>query len=145
MGPWASIYMHQAVRWWRHEMETFSALLVLCEGNSPVSGRFPSQRPVTRSFDVSFDVRPNKRLSKQSKCRGSEAPSHSLWRHHNETLHHQISCNLGDARYRLRVQPFSNLTSVSAVWWHTSGTSFGPPILRLHDFTRYGGTVKPLI
>ena len=22
--------------WWRHQMETFSALLVLCEGNSPV-------------------------------------------------------------------------------------------------------------
>ena len=32
-------------------METFSALLALCEGNSPVTGEFPSQRPVTRSFD----------------------------------------------------------------------------------------------
>ena len=33
-------------------METFSALLALCVGNSPVSGEFPAQRPVTRSFDV---------------------------------------------------------------------------------------------
>ena len=42
---------------WRHQMETFSALLALCEGNSPVTGEFPSQRPVTRSFDVFFDLR----------------------------------------------------------------------------------------
>ena len=47
-------------------METFSALLALCAGNSPVTGEFPAQRPVTRSFDVFFDPRPNKRLSKQS-------------------------------------------------------------------------------
>ena len=43
--------------WWRHQMETFSALLALCAGNSPVSGEFPAQRPVTRSFDVFFDRR----------------------------------------------------------------------------------------
>ena len=36
-------------------METFSALLVLCEGNSPVTGELPSQRPVTLSFDVFFN------------------------------------------------------------------------------------------
>ena len=35
-------------------METFSALLAFCAGNSPVTGEFPSQRPVTRSFDVFF-------------------------------------------------------------------------------------------
>ena len=38
-------------------METFSALLAICAGNSPVSGEFPAQRQVTRSFDVFFDVR----------------------------------------------------------------------------------------
>ena len=42
--------------WWRHQMETFSALLALCAGNSPVTGEFPSQRPVTRSFDVFFHL-----------------------------------------------------------------------------------------
>ena len=40
--------------WWRHQMETFSALLAICAGNSPVSGEFPAKRPVTRSFDVSL-------------------------------------------------------------------------------------------
>ena len=33
-------------------METFFALLAICARNSPVTGEFPSQRPVTRSFDV---------------------------------------------------------------------------------------------
>ena len=36
-------------------METFFALLAICAGNSLVPGGFPSQRPVTRSFDVFFD------------------------------------------------------------------------------------------
>ena len=35
-----------------HQMDTIYALLALCAGNSPVTGEFPSQRPVTRSFDV---------------------------------------------------------------------------------------------
>ena len=69
--------------WWRHQMETFSALLDLCDGNSPVTGEIPSQRPVTRSFDVFFDIRLNKRLSKQPRRRWFETPSHSLWRHCN--------------------------------------------------------------
>ena len=47
------IYMaHAMLSWWRHQMETFSALLALCAGNSPVTGEFPSQRPVTQNFDV---------------------------------------------------------------------------------------------
>ena len=46
-------------------METFSALLAICAGNSPVSGDFPAQSPATRSFDVFYDQRQNKRLSKQ--------------------------------------------------------------------------------
>ena len=41
-------------------METFYALLVICVGNSPVTGEFPTQRPVTRSFDVFFDLSLNK-------------------------------------------------------------------------------------
>ena len=42
-----------------------------------------SQRPVTRSFDVFFDLRLNKRLGKQSWGWWSETPSRSLWRHCN--------------------------------------------------------------
>ena len=37
-------------------MENFSALLAFCEGNPPVTGGFPSQRPVTQSVDVFFDL-----------------------------------------------------------------------------------------
>ena len=46
-------------------MESFSLLLAICAGNSPVTGEFPAQRPVTRIFDVFVDLRLNKRLSKQ--------------------------------------------------------------------------------
>ena len=48
------------------EVTKKSALLAICAGNSPVTGEFPAQRPVTRNFDVFFDLRLNKRLSKQS-------------------------------------------------------------------------------
>ena len=83
-------------------METFSALLALWAGNSPVTGEFPSHRPVTRSFDFFFDVRLNKRLSKQSIRRWFETPSSSLWRHCNAIVPRQIwrqflmyiSCNI---------------------------------------------------
>ena len=57
----------------------FSALPGLCEGNPSVICGFPSQRPVTRSYDIFFDVHLNRQLSKQSKSR--ETSWHSLWRH----------------------------------------------------------------
>ena len=83
--------------WWRHQMETFSALLAICAGNSPVHGEFPTQRPVTRSFDVYFDLRPNKWLSKQSWGWWFETLSCSLWRHRNDysmsPLHHCGYCS----------------------------------------------------
>ena len=55
-------------------METFSALLALCTGNSPVTGEFPAQRPVTRSFDVYFDLHLNKRWV-------NNREAGDLWRH----------------------------------------------------------------
>ena len=73
----------RAPTWWRHQMDTFSALLALCAGNSPVIGEFPAQRPVTRGFDVFFDVHLNKRLNKQSWGWWFQTPSLSLWRHRN--------------------------------------------------------------
>ena len=60
-------------------METFYALLALCAGNSPITGEFLAQRPVTRSFDVFFDLRLNKRLSKHSWGWWSDTPPRSLW------------------------------------------------------------------
>ena len=80
--------IHQCPRnvfleWWRHQVETFSALLALCSGNSPVTGYFPAQRPVTQSFDVFFDLRLNKQLSNQPWGWWFEMPSCPLWRHCN--------------------------------------------------------------
>ena len=45
-----------------------------------------TQRPVTRSFDDFFDLRLNKRLSKQPWGWWFETLSWSLWRHCNENL-----------------------------------------------------------
>ena len=64
-------------------METFSALLAISTGNSTVTGEFPSQRLVTRCFDL----RLNKRLSKQLCGWRFETPSRSLWRHRNDLYH----------------------------------------------------------
>ena len=71
------------IAWWRHQMETLPALLAICAGKSPVPGEFPTQRPVTRSFDVFFDLRLNKRLSKQSWGWWLETLSRPLCRHCN--------------------------------------------------------------
>ena len=79
----AGLFHHLSHQWWRHQMEAFSALLALCAGNSPVTGEFPAQRPVTRGFDVFFDLRLNKRLSKQWWGWCFEAPWRPLWRHCN--------------------------------------------------------------
>ena len=61
-------------------LKTFSMLLA--------PGEFPSQRPVMRGFDVFFDLRLNKRFSKQSRrrCRWIEMPLRSLWRHCNDIV-----------------------------------------------------------
>ena len=64
-----------------------SALLALCAGNSLVIGEFPAQRSVTRSFNIFFDLRLNKCLSKQSWCWWFKTPSCSLWHHCNVICH----------------------------------------------------------
>ena len=82
LHPWGVVQKATAA-WWRHQMETFSVSLALCEGNSPVTSEFPLQMLVTLSFDVFFDLYLNKRLSKPWKCWWFEKPSHPLWRHCN--------------------------------------------------------------
>ena len=83
--------------WWRHQMETFSALLAICAGNSPVPGEFPTQRLVTRSFDVFFDRRLNKRLIKQSWGWWLETLSSPLWRHRNDGLVQDCSNSIANS------------------------------------------------
>ena len=91
MAIQAPVFTKGDFTWWRHQMERFSAQLAICAGNSPVPGEFPTQRPVTRSFDVYFDLRPNKRLSKQSWGWWFETLSCPLWRHRNELDAHSLS------------------------------------------------------
>ena len=87
----ASVKFDMRTSWWRHQMETFSALLAICAGNSPVSGEFPAQRPVKRSFDVFLDLRLNERLSKHSWGWWLETPWCPLWRHSNVILSTNIA------------------------------------------------------
>ena len=82
---------------WRHQIETWSALLALCARNSLVTSEFPSQSPVTRSFDIFFDLPLNKRLSKQSQRQWFKTPSRSLWRHCNDLSADKLS-------WRMRVK-----------------------------------------
>ena len=65
--------------WWRHQMETVSALLAFVRGihRSPVNS--PHKGQSTRSFDVFFYLLLNKWMSKQSWRRWLETPSRSLW------------------------------------------------------------------
>ena len=87
-------YLMSVIRettWWRHELETFFALLAL--------GELPSQRPVTRSVDVFFDLRLNKRLSKPSRRRWFEMLLRSLWCHCNanfkfDLVHCKVACSI---------------------------------------------------
>ena len=71
------------ISWWRHQMKTFSALLAFCAGNSPVTGEFPSQRPVTRSFDFFLWSAPKQTLVQTIETPVIETPSCSLWCHCN--------------------------------------------------------------
>ena len=68
--------------WWRHQMETFSALLAICSGNSPVSGEFHKGQ-WRGAFMFSLACALNKPLSKQSWVWWFETLSRSLWRHCN--------------------------------------------------------------
>ena len=95
-------------------METFFALLAICgEGNPPVKGGFPSQRPVTRSFDVFFDLCLSKWLSKQPRRRWFETHRRSLWLwcHCNEWFLHRASLVSRDK---------TDWHSVALVKYHTS-------------------------
>ena len=100
-------------------METCSALLALCAWNSPVTGEFPSQRPVTRSFDVFVDLRLHKRLSKQSRRRWFETPSQrsstDVGRSSNRRYHCYWRVNSLWPNYAIWLQiPASTLAQVMA-------------------------------
>ena len=112
----ARVYMiHSISTWWRHQMVTFSALLAICAGNSPATGEFPAQRPVTRSFDVFFDLCLNERSGKQSWSWLSETQFRPLWRHTNES---QMVC-MRMADNAMPLGSWSWLTWFIYIWYHT--------------------------
>ena len=62
-------------------METFSALLAICAGNSPVTGEFPTQRPCDVELWYLLRSALNKPLSKQWWGWWFETLSRPIWRH----------------------------------------------------------------
>ena len=126
-------------------METSSALLVICAGNSPVPGECPTKRPVTRSIDVYFDLRLNKRLSKQSRGWWFETPLHPLWRHRNVKL--VLVTNGPHMKLKFGVRWLSldliddRSTLIQVMAWCRWATShylgqYWPRSMSPHDFTR---------
>ena len=105
----------------RHQMETFSALLAICEGDSPVTGEFPTQRPVTLSFDVFFDLRLNKRLSKQT----IPLEAGDLRRHR---AHYDVTVML------LALVEFVQVLILSILWPQYLRSLFNVVCLRLYNF-----------
>ena len=97
-----------------HQMETFSALLALWSGNSPVTGEFPAQRPVTRIFYVFFDLRLNKRLGKQSWGWWFETPWRSLWRH----------CNVHQFKWHNSVHKCDTRALIGTKYWNYGCLNF---------------------
>ena len=96
-------------------METFSALLAICAGNSLVPCEFPAQRPVTRSFDAFFDLRLIKQLSKQSWDWWFKTLSCPLWRHSNVNLfycNHIINSCFSLAMVTVALNVCSNVCSI---------------------------------
>ena len=118
--------------WWRHQMKTFSALLTICAGNSPVPGEFPAQRPVTRSFDVCFHLHPYKRLSKQCWGWWFETLSCSLWRHRDVKSAHQWIITSRKKAVTVTAYPFVDFSyntlmkgvqTTNRHWWSHTLTS----------------------
>ena len=94
--------------WWRHQMESFSALLAICAGNSPVPVKSP-HKGQWRGALIFFYLRLNKRLSKQPWGWWFETPSWSLWRQCNE---------LGGSRHPH--VPGRLMASKPNICWHRS-------------------------
>ena len=110
---------------WRHQMETFSALLV--------TGEFPSQRPVTRSFDVFLDLCLNKRLSKQSWGWGIEMLPCPLWRH----CHVTASSAAHNENFIKMIFPFQCCEYLGVhfifIWMHYNGVTWALQHLKSNE------------
>ena len=112
------LYLRPA--WLRHQMEIFSAVVAICAENSPITSEFPAQRPVTRSFDVFFDLGLNERLNKQSWGLWFETPSLPLWRQSNGSKAIWMKSDVQPKRRKLLLYlVFTNVpTILLTIMWH---------------------------
>ena len=81
---------------------------------SPLCGEFTSQRPVTQSFGVFYDLRLNKRLSEQSGGWWFATLSLPLRRHCNGTVHHYED-----------KEPLVSYDQHNGCWWFGDARSQG--------------------
>ena len=116
---WKAFPYHGVIMMTSSNGNIFRVTGPLC-GEFTGPGEFPAQRPVTRSFDVFFDLRLNKRLSKQPWGWWFETPSWSLWRHCNVLFVHRpwrfvIWCSL-EWRWLTACVICPNITSSTEIW-----------------------------
>ena len=131
---------------------SLSAVLAICTGNSPVSGEFPPQKPVTRIFDGFFCyLRLNKPLSKQSGGSWFETPSRSLWRHCNDITDPLWGESTGQVYPPPPPPPpqhrYLGTHSVFSCWRHCSDRRAQPQIesgLFYHYISRYILGIDPV-
>ena len=119
--------------WWLHQMETFSTLLAICAGNSPVTGEFPAQKASDAELWYFLRFALNKRLSKQLWGWWFETPSCPLWRHCNGRYSFLMEAAL-PLTYRLATtsDPSSNTNSCPACYHFRPqalhATCYRPPV-----------------
>ena len=124
-------------------MGTFSALLAICAGNSSVTGEFPAQRPVTRSFDVFFDLRLHEQLSKQWWGWWFETPSRPLWRYSNVDESQARSVIHGHSDYFFFVSETGDTTSDQLMTIISAMVLFGS-LAGVHILFCLSSTLKPI-
>ena len=95
--------------WWCYQIETFAVLLVLREGNLPVTSGFPSQKPLMRNFDALFALRLNKRLSRRNP---GDLRSHRV--HYDVTIMTWTRCAISLIKIII-IKPFANQTYLHGI------------------------------
>ena len=131
--PWIGM---RRFPWWRHQMETFFALLAICAGNSLV----PAERPVTRSFDGFFGLPVNKRLSKRSWGWWFETQLRPLWRHWNVMLISSIA--IASYERHTPSEEFCetyNVNPWSSVWKQNKNGGWKSIVYTVHKRFRFRG------
>ena len=133
--------------YWQPKINQLAAVFMMTSSNGNIfrvtgplcgeftgPGEFPSQRPVTRSFDVFFDLRPNKRLSKQPWGWWFETPSWSLWRQCNVNCKHififrcKMAKVLNQVTYEVcELEVINDMTGLWMLWLMACEVSYDMP------------------